>query len=64
MVVVVDFMLEGSADRSVWTGDRALGVCAALCVCRRANVVENGLFSGAGAEGRLDGEEGGERAQE
>ena len=47
MVVVVDFMLEGSAIDPLWTGDRALGVCAALCACRKANVVENGLFSGA-----------------
>ena len=46
MAVVVDFRLEGSADRFVWTGDRVSGVCAALCVCRRANVVENGLFPG------------------
>ena len=42
MVVAADTMLEGSADRSVWTGDRASGVCAVLRVCRRANVVENG----------------------
>eukprot|EP01043_Picozoa_sp_COSAG02_P028094 COSAG02_NODE_1687_length_11318_cov_2.699349_6_plen_76_part_00 len=27
-------------------------------MCRRANVVENGLYSGAGAGERLDGEEG------
>ena len=46
MVVVVDFMLEGSAIDPLWTGDRVLGVCAALCVCRLVGVVENGVFCG------------------
>jgi hypothetical protein len=40
VVVVAYFMLDGSAYMFVWTGDRALGVCAAFCVCRTANVVE------------------------
>ena len=44
MVVVADFMVEGSGIYPCWTGDRVLGVCAALCVCRKANVVENACF--------------------
>ena len=39
-------------------------VCAALCVCGLVGVVENGVFSGAAAGGRLDGQDGGERGQE
>ena len=42
MVVVAEFMLEGSADRSFWTGDRVLGEHAALCVCRWAGGLETG----------------------
>ena len=64
MVVVADIRLEGSANMSVWTGDRALGVCAALCVCRRANVVEMGYILAPAAGGRQQRQEGGERAQE
>ena len=41
-MVVADFMLEGSADRSVWTGDQALGMCAAFCVCMWVGMVQNG----------------------
>ena len=51
MVVVVDFMLEGSAIDPLWTGDRVLGVCATLCVCRRDDMVENGVFSGVCSRG-------------
>ena len=60
MVVVVDFMLEGSAIDPWWTGDRVLGVCAALCACRLDGVVEKGVFSGVGAGGRQRRQEGGE----
>ena len=42
MVVVADFMLEGSAVGPLWTGDRVLGEHAALCVCRWAGVLETG----------------------
>ena len=44
MVVVVDIRLEGSGVYLCWTGDRVLGVCAALCVCRTVAVVERGHF--------------------
>ena len=42
MVIVADFMREDSVDRSVWTGDRALGMCAAFCVCMWVGMVQNG----------------------
>ena len=58
MVVVVDIRLEGSGIYLCWTGDRVLGVCAALCVCRTVAVVERGHFLAPAAEGRLDGQEG------
>ena len=46
LAVVVDIRLEGSGIDPLWTGDRVLGVCAALCVCRLVGVVENGVFCG------------------
>ena len=61
---MVDFRLEGSADRFVWTGDRVSGVCAALCVCRRANVVERGLYLASAAGGRERRQQGQKHAQE
>ena len=64
MVVVVDIRLEGSGIYLCWTGDRVLGVCAALCVCRTVAVVERGHFLASAAEVRLDGQEGQEHGQE
>ena len=64
MVVVVDIRLEGSGVYLCWTGDRVLGVCAALCVCRTVAVVERGHFLAPAAGGRLDGQEGQEHDQE
>jgi len=57
-------MLEGSAIYPLWTGDQDFGVCAALCACRWVAVVERGHFLASAAEGRLDGQEGQEHAQE
>ena len=57
-------MLEGSADRFFWTGDRVSGVCTALCVCRKANVVENACFLASAAEAHQHGEKREEHDQE
>ena len=57
-------MLEGSADRFFWTGDRVSGVCAALCVFRKANVVENACFLASAAEAHQHGEKREEHDQE
>ena len=46
MVVVADFMLEGSGMHPCWTGDRVLGEHAAFCVCRWVGMVENGCLCG------------------
>ena len=64
MVVIADFMLEGSAIDPWWTGDRVLGVCAAWCVCRKANVVENACFLASAAEAHQRGEKREEHDQE
>ena len=57
-------MLEGSADRFFWTGDRVSGVCTALCVFRKANVVENACFLASAAEAHQHGEKREEHDQE
>ena len=64
MVVVVDIRLEGSGIYLCWTGDRVLGVCAALCVCRMVAMVERGHFLAPAAGGRERRQQGQEHAQE
>jgi hypothetical protein len=64
VVVVVDFMLEGSGIYLCWTGDRVLGVCAALCVFRTVAMVERGHFLVHLLEAHQHGEEREEYDQE
>jgi len=64
VVVVVDFMLEGSGIYLCWTGDRVLGVCTALCVFRTVAMVERGHFLVHAAGGREQRQQGQEHAQE